>query len=164
VHTGIILPVDTLGIDWRRRVRPADAPGHDAPKWLAFGWGDRNFYLNTPTWGQFKLSYGLTAATGLGDSLVHVDLLDHVTATADTRPVRLTPAQYRQLAAYIDATFAARREVIHGYGADDVFYAANGHYSALRTCNVWTSDALTAAGIAAPFWSPFADGVMRWIP
>lgn len=163
VHTGIILPTNAAGVDWSGRVRSEDTPGQPAPHWLAFGWGNRDFYINTPTWAQFKLSYALAAATGQGDTLVHVDLLDYVVPDVRTRAVRVTPAQYRKHAAFIDATFADRREVIHGYGATDIFYAARGHYSALRTCNVWTGEALSDSGIETAYWSPFEDGVMRWL-
>jgi len=163
VHTGIILPAEAAGVDWRGRIHPEDAPGQPAPHWLAFGWGNRDFYINTPTWAQFKPSYALAAATGQGDTLIHVDLLDHVVPDAQTRTVRVTPAQYRKLTAFIDATFADHREVINGYGASDVFYASRGHYSVFRTCNVWTGDALKVSGIKTAFWSPFEDGVMRWL-
>ncbi len=164
VHTGIILPAHTAGVDWGRRVQPQDTPGQTAPQWLEFGWGNRDFYINTPTWARFKWSYALAAATGQGDTLVHVDLLNRVAPDTNTRALRVTPGQYRKLATFIDSTFANEREVIHGYGAGDVFYGARGHYSVFRTCNVWTTEALNAAGIRTATWSPFADGVMRWVP
>lgn len=163
VHTGVVVPANAAGVDWSDRIRSGDAPDWPTtPRWLAFGWGDRDFYLNTPTWAEFSLLRGLRAVTGQGTTLVHVDLLDAVRPGETVRPLRITPEQYRRLAAFIDATFADRREVIRGYGQDDVFYGARGHYNAFRTCNVWTSEALRAAGIRTALWSPFDDGVMRW--
>jgi len=163
VHSGLILPANAAGVDWSHRVHPEDTPGQPAPRWLAFGWGNRDFYINTPTWAQFKWRYAFAAATGQGDTLIHVDLLPSVAPSHDVRPVRVSVAQYHALAAYIDATFADHREVIHGYGADDVFYAARGQYSIFRTCNVWTGGALKAAGVKTALWSPFDDGVLRWL-
>jgi uncharacterized protein (TIGR02117 family) len=163
VHTGVVVPANAAGVDWSKRIHPGDAPGWSTtPRWLAFGWGDRDFYLNTPTWAEFSLLRGLKAVTGQGSTLVHVDLLEDVRPRETVRPLRITPEQYHRLAAFIDATFADRREVIRGYGPSDVFYGARGHYSAFRTCNVWTSEALRAAGIRTAQWSPFDDGVMRW--
>jgi uncharacterized protein (TIGR02117 family) len=163
VHTGVVVPANAAGVDWSRRIHPGDAPGWSTtPPWLAFGWRDRDFYLNTPTWAEFSLLRGLKAVTGQGSTLVHVDLLEDVRAGETVRPLRLTPEQYRRLSAFIDATFADRREVIHGYGQNDVFYAARGHYSTFRTCNAWTNEALRAAGARTALWSPFDDGVMRW--
>ena len=51
-----------------------------------------------------------------------------------------------------------------GYGAQDVFYSARGRYSAGNTCNQWTSDTLAAAGVRTGWWTPFAGGVMKWVP
>lgn len=162
VHTGVVVPANAAGVDWSSRIRPGDAPAWSAQRWLAFGWGDRDFYLNTPTWAEFSLSRGLRAVTGRGTTLLHVDLLEDIHPGETVRPLRITPEQYRRLAAFIDAAFADQREVIRGYGRDDVFYGARGHYSAFRTCNVWTNEALRAAGIRTALWSPFDDGVMRW--
>jgi uncharacterized protein (TIGR02117 family) len=163
---GITIFVQTngvhTGVDWSNPIHPGDAPGWSTtPRWLAFGWGDRDFYLNTPTWAEFSLLRGLRAVTGQGSTLVHVDLLEDVRPGEMVRPLRLTPEQYRRLSAFIDATFADRREAMHGYGQDDVFYRARGHYSAFLTCNAWTSEALRAAGVRTALWSPFDDGVMR---
>ncbi|CAN2536452.1 hypothetical+protein [Methylocapsa aurea] len=163
VHTGVVVPAKAAGVDWSNRIHPGDAPGWSTtPRWLAFGWGDRDFYLNTPTWAEFSLLRGFKAVTGQGSTLVHVDLLEDVRPGEMVRPLQLTPEQYRRLSAFIDATFADRREVIHGYGQNDVFYAARGHYSAFRTCNAWTNEALRATGVRTALWSPFDDGVMRW--
>lgn len=163
VHTGIILPAQADGVDWRGRVRAEDTPSQPAPRWLEFGWGNRDFYINTQTWAQLKFSTAFGAAFGLGDSLIHVDLLNSVAPDRQTRAVRVTPAQYHAIAAAIDASFADKREVVHGYGASDVFYAAKGHYSALHTCNVWTGDVLRGAGVKTALWSPLDGGVMRWL-
>jgi uncharacterized protein (TIGR02117 family) len=81
--------------------------------------------------------------------------------------VPLSAAEYRRLAAYIAATFApaagGRAVPIRGYGPDDVFYAARGRYSALRSCNEWARRGLAHAGVRVGMWSPFAGGVMRWL-
>jgi uncharacterized protein (TIGR02117 family) len=165
VHSAIIVPANAAGVDWRQRVRAEDLPDpHQAGQWLAFGWGDRDFYINTPTWAQFSLPRAVGAMAGLGSTLIHVDHLDRVVTDPTVRMLRLTPPQYRRLAAFIGASFAPQREVIHGYGTRDVFYAAQGHYSALRTCNVWTGDALRIAGVKTALWSPTDAGVMRWLP
>lgn len=165
VHTGIVMPVVAQGIDWRYRVRASDLPDpRGAGQWLAFGWGDRGFYLDTPTWREARLSTIVTALTGGGPTVVHVDHLDRFAADENWRPLRLRPAEYRRLAAFIEATFANSRQVTPGYTPRDVFYTARGHYSAVRTCNVWTGEALRHAGVRVGVWTPFADDVMRWIP
>jgi uncharacterized protein (TIGR02117 family) len=165
VHTGIVVPAVAQGVDWRARAPATDLPDpHGAGTWLAFGWGDRGFYLDTPTWRQARVSTIARALTGGGATVMHVDHLDPFAADENWRPVRLRPEEYRRLAAFVAATFAENRGVTRGYTPRDVFYTARGHYSALRTCNVWTGEALRHAGIRMGSWTPFAGDVMRWIP
>ncbi len=165
VHTGVVLPAVGGGIDWRARVRASDLPDpRGVGQWLAFGWGDRDFYLNTPRWQDMHAATIASALVGSGRTLVHVDHLDAFAPDAYWRPLRLRPAEYARLAAFVAATFADRPEVIRGYTARDVFYTARGHYSALRTCNVWTGDALRSAGVRVGAWTVFEGDVMRWIP
>lgn len=165
VHTGIVMPFVAEGIDWRERVRANDLPDpRGAGQWLAFGWGDRGFYVDTPTWRQARLSTIVTALTGSGKTVMHVDHLDAFAPDENWRPLRLRPDEYRRLAAFIGATFADGHHVTAGYTPRDVFYTATGRYSALRTCNVWTGEALRHAGVRMGRWTPFAADVMRWVP
>jgi hypothetical protein len=77
----------------------------------------------------------------------------------------LTSAEYRRLAAAIERSLPAGERVRHdGYGPSDVFYDAPGDYTARNTCNQWTSDTLAAAGVRTGWWTPFAGGVMKWVP
>ena len=58
----------------------------------------------------------------------------------------------------------ATRKTYRGYGEQDVFYEAPGTYHFANTCNQWTSDTLSAAGIKTGWWTPLAGGVMKWVP
>ena len=46
------------------------------------------------------------------------------------------------------------------YGDHDAFYPANGRYSLLQTCNVWTGSLLRDAGVKMGWWTPFAGNVL----
>lgn len=164
IHTGIVMPVAAQGIDWRDRVRASDLPDpRGAGQWLAFGWGDRGFYIDAPTWRQARLSTIATALTGSGATVMHVDHLGAFAADENWRPLRLRPAEYRRLAAFIAATFADGHRVTPGHTPRVVFYPATGRYSALRTCNAWPLEALRHAGIRMGKWTPFEADVMRWV-
>src|SRR3954467_4963519 len=53
IHTGLVLPARAEGVDWSPLVRPDHiADPRYAGRWLWFGWGERDFYLNTPTWRE----------------------------------------------------------------------------------------------------------------
>jgi uncharacterized protein (TIGR02117 family) len=166
-HTGLILPVATQGIDLSMVFRPTDLPDpEDAGDWLIFGWGDREFYLNTPTWADLKPQTALAAFVGSKEALLHVD---HVTRPEEAyapRPIRLTEKEYRRLVTVI--LRAAKRGEdgrpvsISGYGRRDVFYPAFGRYHLFQTCNNWTRNVLAEAGVRVGLWTPFSGGVMRW--
>ncbi len=165
VHSGLALPFSAAGIDWRARTPASDLrdPAMSGT-WRAFGWGDRDFYLNTPDWAHLKAATALSALIGSGRTLIHVDHWRAFMADDSVRPLRLRPDEYRRLATFIDATFADQRAAVAGYGADDAFYAAKGRYSLFRTCNVWVGEALATAGVRTGRWTVFESDVMRWVP
>jgi uncharacterized protein (TIGR02117 family) len=109
-----------------------------------------------------KLATVLAAATGSGDTLVHLDHLPPPRVGPDVRSVVLRPEEYRRLAAFIRATVADRPARHPGYGPYDAFYEARGRYSARRTCNAWTGEALAAAGVRVGWWTPFPETVLWW--
>lgn len=161
IHTGIIVPTRADGVDWS----PIVSPGHIADpryagRWLWFGWGEREFYLNTPTWRQLSPRIALRAVTGSDRTLIHVDHLLY--PWEEARPIRLSPEQYHRLSAAIRASFdPSDRRPIGGYGPADAFYPARGRYDLVRTCNWWTGRMLAAAGVRIGLWTPFSATVMQ---
>ncbi len=166
VHTELVLPLVTPDKDWRADFPAAHVPVADAPyTHVAVGWGEREFYLNTPTWADFRISTGVRAMTG-GDPLIHVAHYIRPAPGPDNRPLRLTREQYRRLVARIEAALApeGQRTRYPGYDVHDVFYTAQGRYDWRNTCNQWTGDTLAAAGVKMGRWTPFSGGVMTWVP
>lgn len=164
VHVGIVMPKLAGGVDWRPLVPAAHLrdPRYAGYDHVGFGWGDAEFYLNTPTWWDVRPGTVLRAATGSNRTVMHVAHLPAPKPGADVRAIMLTEPQYRRLADHIRAHFAARPAHHAGYGPNDVFYAADGHYSALRTCNAWVGDALRHAGVRIGAWTPFPATVLWW--
>lgn len=164
VHTDLVLPVTAAGVDWRDLVRPEHVadPRQAGRSHLAFGWGNRDFYLNTPSWSQLRVDRLLVALIGVGRTVLHVDHVSEPGSAPHIRSVMLRPDEYRRLAAYVRATFAGGAPV-HGYGDSDAFYEARGGYSALDTCNQWTGGALRTAGVKMGAWTPLTVTVMRWL-
>lgn len=162
IHTGLILPTRTADTDWSPLVRPEHiADPRYAGHYLWFGWGDREFYLNTPTWRELSPRTAIRALIGSDATLVHVDHL--LEPWEDARPVRLSRDQYRKLVAAIRNSFDPERtQPIRGYDVADVFYPARGHYDILRTCNWWTGQMLRRAGVRIGAWTPFSATVMQW--
>ena len=168
VHTWIVVPKVTPEMDWRPML-----PGEHLadPRWgggdhVAIGYGNRTFYLETPTWGDLTMKNAFLAAFGQGRSLVHADHDHQPVANEWQRPLTLRREEYARLAGYLKRSFqydAAGRPIPvlgRGYGASDIFYEAEGPYSALFTCNSWTGKALRHAGVKTGLWTPLSQSIM----
>lgn len=164
IHTGIVVPKVAAGVDWRPLLPPGDLADPRFGGWgyASIGWGERAFYLETPTWADVRPLTVLGAAFGSRRTLMHVEHLPRPREGADVRRLVLRPAEYRRLAAYLRASFADAPKHLRGYARGDVFYEANGRYSAIRTCNAWTGAALRHAGVRVGWWTPFPWSVMAW--
>lgn len=163
IHTALILPKQAAGHDWGNMFSESHLPAN-APRGythVAISWGQRDFFLGTATWADLKLSTVAKAATG-GEALLHVYHYRRPAPTPHSYPVRISVAEYRRLVASLESSMIAGAKPIKGYGPQDVFYPARGHYSLIRTCNVWTADHLAKAGIRVGEWTPMPGGVMRW--
>ncbi len=161
VHTGLTLPVFAAGVNWMDDFPITDADPALPATHIVVGWGSRDFYLNTPTWAQLKLSTALNAGLGLDSTLLHVGHLANPTEQTWRKPLRVTADQYRALAASIRAARSSGGPIA-GYSKDDVFYPALGRYTAAHTCNEWVGARLREAGVRTGVWTPLSAGVMRW--
>lgn len=165
VHTELVLPLVTLTKDWRATFPVTDIPASQAPyTHVAVSWGEREVFLNTPTWADLTASTALGALVG-GEALLHVSHYVRPAPSEDFRPLRLTRAQYARLVAAVEKVVTpSPRARYKGYFANDVFYDAPGRYRWNNTCNQWSSDTLAAAGVRTGWWTPLAGGVMKWVP
>ncbi len=161
VHAELILPTRSAEVDWSIEHPPAHMRSLAEPlEWIAFGWGDRGFFANTPTWADLEPSTALVALSGLGPGAMHVEYIESP-RSYKAREVKISPEQYARLVAYIrgsferDAAGRSERADVPGYFEDDAFYEASGGYKFWFTCNDWVRKALTEAGVRAPVWSPF---------
>ncbi len=163
VHTGIVMPKLAAGVDWRSDFPAADLPDprYAANDHVAVGWGERNFFLGTPTWSDVRPATVLHAAFGSDETLLHVEHIPRPQVNRDVRAVVLRPDEYRRLAAAIRAS-RSPGVAIRGYAGYDAFYPSAGRYDAIRTCNAWTGDRLADAGIRIGWWTPFSASVMQW--
>lgn len=141
-------------------------PVDEATRHVGFGWGDAEFYLNTPEWSDLTPRRALVAAFLPSPTLVHVSRYRN--ADGDWYAIPVSSKQLALLDAYLLDAFATdaqgHKQLLPGagYGHHDDFLHANGSYSALRTCNTWVNDALKHAGLPACLWTPFDFAVLRW--
>jgi uncharacterized protein (TIGR02117 family) len=164
VHVDVLMPAVAQGLDWRPSFPAGDfADPPLAPRWFAFGAGERRVYLDTPTWADITPRTIWSGLTG-GERVIHVERVGD--PGPELRAIRLRPEEYRRLFAAIRAQLAldpaARPQRIDhpGYGPDDAFYRGTGRASAIATCNVWIADQLRIAGVKTSAWSPFSAGLL----
>ncbi len=170
VHTDLLLPTNVAGVDWRETFPVTDfrAVAEDAP-YIGFGWGDRDFYMSTPSWSDVSAGLVWRALTGTGPSVLKVGNYLEPAAGGRIASLLLSVEEYHRLAGYVRAALVLRsddRPLAYpgsGYGDHDAFYAANGRYSLFDTCNEWVARGLREAGVTAPRWSPFAEPILWWM-
>ncbi len=161
VHADLVLPLNEPSFPWRDRLKEADFPIFDPEnRYAIFGWGNRQFYMETRTWDDIKISNVMYAFAGMGDTVVHVELCrDLAWATQRSRLIRLSPDQFQRLSEHLLSTFhkQANGELSpipdRHYGNSDAFYVGLGHYHLFRTCNVWAGSGLAKAGVRVGYWT-----------
>jgi len=134
-----------------------------SPRYLYFGWGERSFYLNTPTWGDLTLPVAAKAMLIPSESAMHVMHFEN--PGASWVPVETCDAQQKKLISFVVNSFAdSAQNFTHlepsGYGPNNYFYKAEGDYSAFYTSNTWVNEALKKAEIPTAVWTPFDFGVL----
>jgi len=168
VHTDIVVPVRNEVTDWSRTILYDYTESKDSTlPWLAFGWGDKGFYLETPEWSDLKFSVAFRAMFHLGSSAMHVTFCRDMQTGERCREIRISYAEYRKLVAYLQDSFQydAEGKVIpipshnDGYGRDDAFFVAKGVYDLFHTCNTWSNNALKACDQRACLWTPLDKGI-----
>lgn len=168
VHTDFVMPIKYDTIDWSRKIRFENTPGKDSSmQFVSFGWGDREFYLNTPTWADLKFSTAFKASFGLTKSAIHITFYKAVEESKSCIRLEISENQYIRLKNYLESYFI---EDSGGnyinikfnpsyYGSNDSFYEAKGSYSLFFTCNTWANRGLKVCGQKACLWTPFDKGI-----
>lgn len=139
---------------------------HPNVGWIAFGWGGRAFYTQTPEWSQLKagpLFRGLTSDA----SVMHVTLIGQFDPESEgILALELPESEFQRLLASIRRSFRAdasgRPDLVEGarYGPADLFYQANGGFTALMGCNTWSGAMLRQAGLQTGWWNPLPQSLM----
>lgn len=169
VHTDLVFPVKSSYIDWHTIFPYEQTLGQDSTKqWLAVGWGDKGFYLNTPEWKDLSLKTALVAGLGIGETALHVTYYRSLTEDDSCIKVDITEEQYRQLVNFVKQSLELDVqghpiyiETTAQYGDNDAFYEALGAYNLFYSCNTWTNKALKKAKLPSAVWTVFDKGILR---
>lgn len=164
VHADFAIPTEKLSMQTRNEIQLPEPAGYGPAKFMVFGVGDRDIYVNTPTWAELKARYALKAMFLPTDRAVHVEPAYRV--YDGWVPLELCEDQLKALEVYIRNSFKRNQDngvteleglTFTGY---DKFYEAVGTYTLFNSCNNWTNGGLKAAGVKTPIWSPFPQGII----
>ena len=168
VHTDIVLPIKNEHHDWSTQLKFEHTKSKDTMyQYVALGWGDKGFYLETPTWADLKASTAVKAASGLSTSAMHVTFYKHLKENQSCKKIQISLENYKKLITFINESFQTQSgeflkiETDAVYGKHDVFYEANGSYSLFYTCNSWANQALKAANQKAALHTLTDTGIFR---
>lgn len=166
VHTDLVLPIKTDIKDWSEQIKYENIQSKDSTHhYLAFGWGDKGFYLDTPEWSDLKFSTAFNAAFNLGTSAMHTTFYKKIHESESCVKIEISREQYQKIITFIEASFQydTNGNTIFidatTYGKNDSFYEAQRTYNLFYTCNTWANQALKVSGLKAAFWTPADKGI-----
>lgn len=154
IHLDIIIPIkntDSLVL--------AGIKYNANEKYLSFGWGDENFYIHTPTWGDLTFSNAFKAMFLKSSTLMHVTRYNQ--KQSDWIAVKINEAELSKLNNYLLNTFDTNEsgtKIIlenKGYYSNDDFYKAIGNYTCFKTCNSWVNIGFKESALKSCLWTPF---------
>ena len=161
LHVDYVLPVKTEVVDWGIYFRPEDFDAGPKP-FVAIGRGDKGFYLETPTWGDLKVSNVTNALFWPSPTILHITYLrgqpilnDHV------KKLTLSKDEYHNLVEYIKESLVYEENGMTAMvpccdypGVNDKFYYSEGKYHLFMTCNDWVNAGLKRIGVKTATWAP----------
>ena len=170
IHTELCMPVHSGIINWNNFI-PVDPYGESQTHaFIAIGWGDKGFFIDTPDWKDLKASTAFNAAFLPSSSAMHVMYCEEpqIALNKDgynSVKVHLSKKQYKKLVRYVKSTFQKSNGKVDliadkGYTESDNFYEANDSYHMYRTCNIWTNEALKAANVRTGLFALFPCGIL----
>ncbi|MBG9377992.1 TIGR02117 family protein [Panacibacter sp. DH6] len=167
VHTDIVVPVKSEVTDWSTQILFGNTVSKDSNyRYVAMGWGDKGFYLETPTWDDLTFSTAFKAAFALSTSAMHTTFYKTLKEDASCKKIMISKGQYERLVDYMRESFDKNPQgnfiyinTNANYGSTDAFYEGTGSYHLFKTCNTWANDALKASGQRCCVWTIFDTGI-----
>ncbi len=132
---------------------------------MSFGWGEENFYLNTPTWNDLTFGNGFRALFLKSSTLIHLTRYEQ--KRNDWIEIKVSEMELKDLNSYIFDSFKTNNDGSKimlenkGYSINDDFYKAKGNYSCFKTCNSWVNSGFKQSGLKPCLWTPFDFSLMN---
>ncbi len=166
IHTDILVPAKTKIWDWQQYLNlKLIANPSVSINYLAFGFGDRAYFLETYTGTSLPITTTFKALFLPTPSAMRVLAYRNIPQQYEIKCVIITQSNYLMLMEFINDSFqfdaqGNRRSLTIDPNYRVGFYAAKSSYSILRACNDWTAEALRLAGVKTPLWSGLSSSIM----
>ena len=108
VHTDIVLPTKNANKDWTKSISPMTTKtDNSSSKFVAFGWGDKGFFLETPTWSDLRVSTAFNALFYLGSATMHTTFYkeSELQENASCKKISISKENYQKLVNFIENSF-----------------------------------------------------------
>ena len=161
VHSDIAFNIENISDEW---IKNLPLVKNKKKGYIAFGWGDKETYLNTPTWNEVKLSTSLKALFLNSSSLMHIGYYPNIKYFTGVKYIKINKKQSKKIKKEIFKSFNFKEKFYRGYGYNDLFYTSPYKYNFINTCNTWTGDILRDANITMSYWTPFSKNVINSLP
>lgn len=168
VHADICLPLDEDADFWSKYFDIEDFKTlNTKPTYISFGWGDKGFFLDTPTWDDLTFWTAFKALFIPSSTALHVSYVENKPVLSETtKSFFVDDAGLKKMKAYIHSYISLQNnssnliDCCRYPNVHDNFYDGNGSYHMFRTCNVWTNQVIKEGGIKTSVWTPFDTGIL----
>lgn len=168
VHTDIVLPIKSDIMNWSELFPFENTLSKSTDfSYVGIGWGDKGFYLDTPTWAELKVSTALIAGLGIGTTALHITYYKDIQEDDLTIKVAISKEQYASIVSTVKKNLQYENgksiniKTNAQYNENDAFYEAIGSYSIFHTCNTWTNNTLREAMLPSLKWLAFDRGILN---
>lgn len=167
IHTNIVTPVKNAVFDWENYLKIDDIGKNKLSnyKYLSFGWGDREFYMNTPSLADMDILTTFNALFLPTPSVLEIQGYPAIPNNIEIKCVKVSRQDYLNLMHFIKNSFqidtnSQTIRIRQGHSSNSSFYEAKGNYSILRNCNSWTAEGLRKANVNTPLWAGLSSAIM----
>lgn len=164
-HTDLVFPVKNEYKDWSETFDTTLTKSINKNfSYIAIGWGDKGFYLNTPDIDSLKFSTVFNAAFFLSESAVHVTYLNTIKENNNCKKIVIDKDSYLKMIDFIESSLDKENDKpIHinfSYWGNDLFFEGKGKYNLFYTCNTWTNNCLRKSGLKSRLWTLTEGSIM----
>ena len=161
VHSDILFNLESISEEW---IKNLPIIKNKKRGYIAFGWGDKETYLNTPTWNDIKISTSLKALFINTPSLMHITYYNNIDYFRGVKSINISQKQNKKIKKSIFKSFNFKEKIYNGYGYNDLFYTSPYKYNFIYTCNTWTGEILRNSNIKMSYWTPFSKNIINSLP